>query len=197
MLFRSPLGLAQANGSLYLSEGSSIYRRDDGERPGYTEILNLETDTDTDVGGIRGLTTISNPNGPGDSLLFLWAPGHKSMSQVKRLEPAGGGHYQLHDEASMADLMSAALGVKVTYTLGAHNRMLAVKHPGTGEMVHLIGFQGNIRGKNQLRWKGSQLYAGAMYAVRSADKTYKVLEVNNAYAPGKAEIGRASCRERV
>ncbi|MCH2364705.1 MAG: hypothetical protein MK479_09030, partial [Planctomycetes bacterium] len=183
-----PLGLAQANGSLYLSEGSSIYRRDDGERPGYTEILNLESDTDTDVGGIRGLTTISNPNGPGDSLLFLWAPGHKSMSQVKRLDPAVGGHYKLHDEASMADLMSAALGVKVTYTLGAHNRMLAVKHPRTGEVVHLIGFQGNIRGKDQLRWKGSRLYAGAMYAVRSADQTYKVLEVNNTYVPGKAVL---------
>ena len=183
-----PLGLAQANGSLYLSEGSSIYRRDDGERPGYTEILNLESDTDTDVGGIRGLTAISNPNGPGDSLLFLWAPGHKSMSQVKRLDPAVGGHYKLHDEASMADLMSAALGVKVTYTLGAHNRMLPVKHPGTGELVHLIGFQGNIRGKDQLRWKGSRLYAGAMYAVRSADQTYKVLEVNNSYVPGKAVL---------
>ena len=181
-----PLGLAQANGSLYLSEGSSIYRRDDGGRPGYTEILNLEADTDTDVGGIRGLTTISNPNGPGDSLLFLWAPGHKSRSQVKRLDPAGAGGYKLHDEASMADLMSAALGVKVTYTLGAHNRMLPVKHPGTGELVHLIGFQGNIRGKNHLRWKGSQLYAGAMYAVRSADQTYKVLEVNNTYLPGKS-----------
>jgi len=181
-----PLGLAQANGSLYLSEGSSIYRRDDGGRPGYTEILNLEADTDTDVGGIRGLTTISNPNGRGDSLLFLWAPGHKSRSQVKRLDPAGAGGYKLHDEASMADLMSAALGVKVTYTLGAHNRMLPVKHPGTGELVHLIGFQGNIRGKNHLRWKGSQLYAGAMYAVRSADQTYKVLEVNNTYLPGKS-----------
>ena len=181
-----PLGLAQANGSLYLSEGSSIYRRDDGERPGYTEILNLEADTDTDVGGIRGLTTISNPNGPGDSLLFLWAPGHRSRSQVKRLDPAEGGSYSLHDEASMADLMSTALGVTVTYTLGAHNRMLPVQHPGTGELVHLIGFQGNIRGKNHLRWKGSQLYAGAMYAVRSADQTYKVLEVNNAYMPGKS-----------
>ena len=183
-----PLGLAQANGALYLSEGSSIYRRDDGQRPGYTEILNLEEDTDTDVGGIRGLTVIDNPNGPGQSLLFLWAPGDHSRSEVKRLDPDGAGGYKLHGEVSMADLMSRALGVKITYTLGAHNRMLPVAHPLTGETVHLIGFQGNIQGKSHLRWKGSRLYAGAMYAVRSADQTYRVLEVNNSYAQGKTVL---------
>ena len=113
-----PLGIAIANGALHFSEGDSIFRRNDEPNvPTYTEILDLNDDTDTDVGGIRGLTAVKNPNGPGHSLLMLWAPGGRSTSQVKRLDPDGKG-YTVRDEASMLDLMSKALGVKVTYTLG-------------------------------------------------------------------------------
>ena len=183
-----PLGIVLANGSLFFSVGSSIYRRNDGERPTYAKILDLAEDTDTDVGGIRGLTSINNPSGRGESLLFLWAPGGRSTSQIKRLDPDGSGGYTVHDEANMADLMGKRLGVKVSYTLGAHNMMHPVVHPVTGKTVHLIGFQGNIQGKNHLRWKGSRLYAGAMYAIRGAEGTYTVREVNNAYAPGKVVL---------
>jgi hypothetical protein len=183
-----PLGIAVANGSLFFSESSSIYRRNDGQRPTYTEIINLDRDTDTDVGGIRGLTAIENPSGPGESLLLLWAPSGGSKSEVKRLDPDGSGGYTLHDEANMADLMSNKLGVTVTYSLGAHNMMYPVVHPVTKETVHIIGFQGNIRGKDKLRWPGSPLYAGAMYAIRTADGKYSVHEVNNDYAPGKTVL---------
>jgi hypothetical protein len=67
--------------------------------------------------------------------------------------------------------------------------------PKSGQTVHLIGFQGNIKGKQHLKWKGSALYAGALYAIRYPDLTYKVLEVNNAYASGKAVLvsPRAFC----
>ena len=37
-----------------------------------------------------------------------------------------------------------------------------------------------------MKWKGSALYGGALYAIRYPDLTYKVLEVNNAYKDGKA-----------
>jgi hypothetical protein len=190
-----PLGLVQANGSLYFSAGSSIYKRIDGERPTYEEVLNLNNDTDTDVGGIRGLTAIDNPNGPGESIIFLWAPGARSMSQVKRLDPDKNGSFTVHDEANMRDLMSKELGVGVSYTLGAHNMMYPVIHPATGKKVHIIGFQGNLQGKNHLKWKGSNLYAGAMFAVRTEDQKYSVHEVNNSYEPGKAILisPRAFC----
>ena len=141
------------------------------------------------MGGIRGLTTIANPHGAGDSVLFLWAPnGRTSIGQIKRLDPDGSGGYTAHDEASMRDLMSERLGVEVGYTLGGHNKMHAVVHPVTGNTVHIIGFQGNLQGSDHLKWKGSRLYAGAMYAVRTADQTYTVHEVNGSYAPGKAVL---------
>jgi len=181
-----PLGIIQANSSLFFSEGDSIYQRIDGERPRYRELFELFEDTDTDVGGIRGLTSVANPNGKGDSLLFIWAPGAGSASEVKRLDPDGKGSYTLHDEVRIIDLMKDYLDVEVTYTLGAHNMLYPFTDPATGETVHIIGFQGNIRGsKNHLRWKGSALYAGALYAVRKADQSYRVLEVNNRYKPGK------------
>lgn len=180
-----PLGMTQANGSLFFSEGDSIYQRIDGEEPTYTEILDLFEDTDTDVGGIRGLTSVKNPNGPGHSLLFLWAPGGRSKSQVVRLDPDGAGHYRRHDEVAIMDLMSKELGVEVTYTLGAHNMMYPIVDPTNGETAHLIGFLGNIRGNDKLRWPGTVLYAGAMYAIRRSDQRYSLHEVNNRWKPGK------------
>ena len=190
-----PLGITVANGTLFFSEGGTIYRRVDGKVPTYSKVLDFHEDTDTDVGGIRGLTTIKNPNGPGQSLLFLWAPGNRSECQVKRIDPDGAGKYTVHDEVKLIDLMSATLGAEVTYTLGAHNMMYPIIEKGTGETLHLIGFQGNIRTKKDLRWKGSALYAGALYAVRREDQTYKVLEVNNSYRPGKKPLisPRAFC----
>ena len=190
-----PLGMARANGNLYISEGGTILQRIDGERPSYQAVLELQEDADTDIGGVRGLTAIPNPNGPGESLLFLWAPATRSRSQVKRLDPDGAGGYTVHDEASMADLMSRALDVPVSYTLGAHNMFYPVRHPGTGETVHLIGFQGNILGKHDLRWKPSALYGGAMYAVRRADGSCTTHEVNNAHTPGRTALvaPRAFC----
>ena len=183
-----PLGIAQANGSLFFSVDDAIYQRVDGERPDYVEVINLGDDIDTDTGGVRGLTAIKNPNGTGESLLFVWAPGDGSRCEVKRLDPDGHDGYSVHDEVVIMDLMKKALGVDVTYTLAAHNMMYPVRHPVTGETVHVIGFQGNIRGNDRLRWKGSPLYGGAMYAIRSADKKYAVHEVNNAFAPGKTPL---------
>ena len=97
-------------------------------------------------------------------MLFLWAPLGRSTGRVKRLDPDDSGGYKAHDEANMYDLMSEELGVKVGYTLGGHNNMYPIVHPVTGETVHLIGSRGKVHGNDHLRWKGSRLYAGAMYA---------------------------------
>ena len=87
----------------------------------------------------------------------------------------------------MRDLMSAELGVDVGYTLGAHSNMYPVVHPVTGETMHVIGFQGRFQGSDHLKWE-AKLYAGAMYAIRTADQTYTVNEVNGSYAPGKTVL---------
>ena len=95
-----------------------VYKRIDGPSPAYTEILDLGDGVNTDVGGIRGLTTIANPNGAGESILFLCAPNSKSVGQIKRLDPDGSGGYTAHDEANTCELMSAKLGVGVPTSCG-------------------------------------------------------------------------------
>jgi len=194
--FRSrPLGMIQANGSLFFSVDDAIYRRVDGLRPTWAEVINFGDDIDTDVGGVRGLTAVPNPHGKGDSLLFAWAPGGRSTSQIMRLDPDGAGGYTRHDEVAILDLMSRRLNIRVSYTLAAHNMMYPVRHPTTGETVHLIGFQGNIHGKDHLRWNGSALYGGAMYAVRHSDGSYTLHEVNNAFRRDRTPLvsPRAFC----
>jgi len=183
-----PLGMIQANGSLFFSVDDAIYRRIDGPHPTWEEVIRLGDDIDTDVGGVRGLTAVAHPNGDGESLLFVWAPGGRSTSQIMRLDPDGAGGYTRHNEVSILDLMSQRLDVRVSYTLAAHNMMYPVKHPTTGETIHIIGFQGNIHGKNDLRWKGSALYGGAMYAIRHHDGSYTLHEVNNAFRSGRTPL---------
>jgi len=162
-----PLGMVVASGSLLFSVEGKIFRRADGPQPTYEEVLDLGEGVNTDVGGLRGLTAIDNPSGPGQSILFLWAPNGSSSGQIKRLDPDGRGGYTIHDEANLRELMTAELGTEVGYILGAHNRMYEVVRPDTGETVHLIGFQGNLRAAEHLRWPVSRLYGGALFAVRS------------------------------
>ena len=183
-----PLGIVQANGSLFFSVDDAIYRRIDGAVPTWEQVFRLGDNIDTDVGGVRGLTTVANPTGEGESLLFAWAPGGRSTSQIMRLDPNPAGGYTRHSEVSILELMSKRLNVRVSYTLAAHNMMHPVKHPTTGETVHLIGFQGNIHGKDHLRWSGSALYGGAMYAIRHHDGSYSLHEVNNSFHQGRPPL---------
>ena len=182
-----PLGIIQANGSLFFAVGGLIYQRINGSEPQYKEIINLG-DANTDMGGIRGLSAIPNPNGEGESLIFVWAPFAGSKSQVKRLDPDGEGGYTEHDEANMMDLMTAELGLPIHNTLAAHNRVYPFIHPVTGNTIHIVGFQGNFKGHDHLKWPGSSLYGGALYAIRAEDQTYTVNEVNGPYSSGKPNL---------
>ena len=188
-----PMGVVQANGSLYFSAGTSIYKRIDGERPRYVEVLDLEKenfneDIDADNGGIRGLTAIKNPKGEGESILLLLAAEHNSKSHLLRLDPKKKGGFTVQVETVMKDLFKKKMGVEIGNTLGAHNMMQSFIHPQTKKPVHIVGFLGNLRGKHDLKWKGSNLYGGAPYAIRSADQKYSLQEVNNGFVQGKTVL---------
>ena len=65
-----PLALAEANGALQMSTDNAVWRRTDGPQPRWERVYSVEDPeggtTLSTVGGIRGMTAVPNPSGPGD-----------------------------------------------------------------------------------------------------------------------------------
>jgi len=204
-----PLAIAEANGSLFFSAGTMIYRRIDGLVPSYVEVTDMSDLVDrgprddaamlSTVGGVRGLTAIANPAGSGQSLLFLWGSGTRSQGCIYRLDPDGRAGYVRQRERCLAPLVAEYLGgAKIPYALGAYNNFLAVRDPATNELVHLIGLEAFVAEKvghdekiptapNQRQTTGG-FYAGALYAIRNAKGGYLIGEVDGPAAPSKTAL---------
>ena len=180
-----PLGMTVANGVLYFSGGGTIYQRNDGPEPSYSEVLTLEEELDVEMGGIRGLSAIDNPNGEGHSLIFMWIPNREVTGQINRLDPDGNGGFTVHREVETRDLINTLLGGDVVRrsVLGAYSEFYPLKDPVTGETVHLIGFQARVDTDPSHICYG--FYSGGMYAIRTADQKYHVGEINGSYSAGK------------
>jgi len=188
-----PLAIVEANGSLVFSSGPYVYQRNDGINPTYTAVHSLTNlfsgPISSPIGGIRGLTTIDNPSGPGDSLLFVWTP--DSMNQdgsfvrgdIYRLDPDGGGGYTSHYETTIGDHLSDYLGGSdVYFVLGGYNNFLEVNL--TGAVEHIVGFESVIQKLNHPSYQmnvtpgPAGYYRGGAYAIRNAQGEYRIEEVN-------------------
>jgi len=91
-----PLGIEVANGALHFSSGTKLYRRIDGVTPSYViehDFSDLGAAINSAVGGIRGLTSINNPNGNDEAFLLMWCPNGQSKGIIYRLEPDGAGGF--------------------------------------------------------------------------------------------------------
>jgi hypothetical protein len=102
------LSICEANRSLVIGAGDAVWRRKDGASPEYEEIHHFRDLDDRPVhpgiGGIRGMTTIKNPNGTGHSLLLFWTnPGRAgARGSIYRLDPDGKGGYTRHEDVRLA-----------------------------------------------------------------------------------------------
>lgn len=175
-----PLGITDANNTLYFSSGYELYKRIDGASPTYTiahDFSDLNTNINSAVGGIRGLTTITNPDDNNEALLLMWCPNGQSQGLIYRLEPDGNGGFNRFYESKLSLLVEDFLpGSNVSYLLGAYNEFYEYVDPITSETVHLIGFEANINGGGYPTWNG--YYKGALFAIRDADMEYSLEEVN-------------------
>lgn len=191
-----PLAIIEANGALLFSAGSSIYRRNDGQSPTYTVVHDVSDlfpgKVASPVGGIRGLTAIPNPKGPGDSLLFVLGESGRSRGCIYRLDPDGNGGYSRTQETCLNNLMTEYLnGNPVYYILAGYNDMLPVVDPLTQEAVHLIGFEAFIGGQKfpiTQRGENGGYYTGALYAIRDKKGQYRMKEVNVPVTVSKPEL---------
>jgi poly(A) polymerase len=198
-----PLAIVEANGDLFASSGALVYERVNGPVPTWKVIANESdlpggTAVDPAVGGIRGLTAVPDPNGSGQSLLFLWVPGNESMGDIVRLDPNGSGGYATTIETSLSPIVSNYLNASAAVVLGAYNNILPVTDPASGDVDYIIGLQTWVSSKSGLPTMGwgnasGGTYAGALYAIRSSNGNYSAGEVNGRFPAGNPPLEAIRC----
>ena len=175
-----PLGIEEANGALYFSSGSKLYRRIDGVSPSYVidhDFSDLGASINSAVGGIRGLTTIDNPSGVDDAFLLMWCPNGQSQGTIYRLEPDGAGGFNRIYETKLAVMIQSFLpGSTASYVLGAYNEFYKYVDPISNDTLHLVGFEANISGGGHPLWNG--YYKGGLFAKRDSNGQYSIEEIN-------------------
>tara|TARA_B110000238_G_scaffold105282_1_gene114690 strand:- start:890 stop:1951 length:1062 start_codon:yes stop_codon:yes gene_type:complete len=190
-----PLGIEIANGELYFSSGSKLYKRIDGINFSYSVIhdfSDLSTTINSAVGGIRGLTTISNPNGTNKALLLMWCPDGQSKGTIYRLEPNGNGGFDRYYETKISLLVENYLsGSSVSYLLGAYNEFYEYTDPLTNDTYHIIGFESSILSALHPIWNG--YYSGALFAKRDNNMQYTLEEVNGAIGMNDTALVAIRC----
>jgi hypothetical protein len=165
-------GFAEANGALYAAVGQQIYERGDGTEARwhlvYTNPRLRKSET-----GLRGLTAIHNPSGPGEVLL---AAVEGDGSRIVRIDPRDGR------DATDLDLdafLDRAWGTRVSYVIAAYNEMTRVPDAQGGEAL-VMGIEAFIP-KSAPQPAGhivvDGLETGAWYLLRHPDGKYELREI--------------------
>jgi len=190
-----PLGIEVANGALYFSSGSKLYRRIDGISPSYViehDFSDLGATINSAVGGIRGLTTIDNPSGINDAFLLMWCPDGQSLGIIYRLEPDGNGGFNRIYETKLSVLVGSFLpGASANYVLGAYNEFYKYIDPIRSDTFHLVGFEATISGGGHPTWNG--YYKGGLFAKRDSDGLYSIEEINGTISPNDVSLVANRC----
>lgn len=184
MLDIRPLGMAKANGKLYFSSGGQLFERINGKTPIWKRALNMGGRINTELGGIRGLSTVKNPTGPGESLMFLWIPRGKARGDIKRLD---GPKLKMVHETDLRRYFNAYFKndkISSVGILGGYNRFLSIKDPLSGQIVQLVGFQQAIDTNNK-SLVHHNYYKGGTYCVRWSHKKYTMHCINGKWSKGK------------
>ena len=189
-----PLGIEIANGKLYFSSGSKLYRRIDGFSPSYVidhDFSDLGSIINEDVGGIRGLTTINNANGSDEAFLLMWCPNGQSQGVIYRLEPDSGGFNRIYETKISLLVENYLVGSSVSYLLGAYNEFYEYTDPLTNDTYHIIGFESSISSGSHPTWNG--YYSGALFAKRDNNMQYTIEEVNGAIGMNDTALVAIRC----
>ena len=180
-----PMSFVEAGGSLYASAGVSVYQRADGTAPVWEKVYSDVTREHWELGGIRGLTAVPSPDGPGESILF------SHTDRIIRVDPHDG--HKATVELRIRPLLAKSWGTDVPGSIiAAYSDMMPLEDPATGRTVHVMGVEGRI----QRREKGKKYrpntyggwYAGGSYLIRETDQSYRLKEVNGRWEPGKPKL---------
>jgi poly(A) polymerase len=160
-------GFTECNGIFYATVGQQIYRRVDGAEPRW-RLLYTNPKPGHSETGLRGLTAIPNPAGPGQVLLTTV---EGSVARALRIDPQSG------EETSELDFqayLNRAWNTRVSYIIAAYNDMMTLPDAHGGVEV-LFGIETFLPAKLPLpagHARVDGLDGGGWYLVRHADGKY-------------------------
>jgi len=130
------MGFTVCNNVLYAATSDGgighIYKRTDGVAA--TWALIKTTTGGSNAEDLRGLSSIPNPNGPGEVLWYSW------NKKASRIDP--GNNYSEVVEYAFTDSLTNQLGINVQYILAAYNDNIPVfNQANSNEDIRLIGFE--------------------------------------------------------
>jgi hypothetical protein len=177
---------AEANGKLYAAVYGTIYERVDGPNPTWKKVFETAINSPR-VTGLRGLTTIINPSGPGEILL---ASVEDNPSRIYRVDPHqidASGMYGSMLDLDVSYFLSDALGTPATYTGIAYNDTM--QYPDTGNRCprRFIGLETITRQAS--RTFGFQHFnSNAYYLVRDCSGKYVLREIQDPLIEPKPDL---------
>jgi hypothetical protein len=171
-----PMAITEANGVLYAatgvdrapsdSLGGGLYRRVDGSNPRWELVYRwpyIQGNRGDEANLMRGLTAVPDPAGGAYDVLL----GTRAADDVvERIDPNNGDTVTV--DINIQDFLEPIFGSpQVGPLLSAYNDFLPVRHPDTGEDLHLFGVwaalpNGSTEGSN-----------GAHFLVRHLDSAYE------------------------
>lgn len=137
-----PMAFTVCNGDLYCAIAPSIYKRNNSTATWSTIFTYPFNVSPGGSSGLRGLTTVPNPNGAGQSLI---AALEGTISKIYRITP---GQSTPVIEIDIDTLMTSAFGFAGQYYVVANSEMTWITEPITGDSVLTITIQhhpANIR----------------------------------------------------
>jgi hypothetical protein len=158
------MAFADANGVLHMVREPDMFRRIDGPNPSWELVLSYP-DPPPLASGLRGLTAIPNPDGPGEIFLAAMEDGTGSIVRI-RPTPT----YSMTAELQIDDFLRPRFGgLTSEWIVAAYNDMPVVVDPRTQEPVHLIGLLAHP--------KPLGLKRSSWYLVRHADGRYDLHQI--------------------
>jgi hypothetical protein len=163
-----PMAFTVCNGDLFCAIAPSVWRRNDGATPSWTSVFSYPFNvTPGGSSGLRGLTTIKNPTGTGQSLI---AALEGQDSKIYRITP---GQTTPVTEIDIDTLMSKAFGFPGQYYVIANSEMTWITEPTTGDSVLTITIQhhpANIR-DDAFYLTRKQVGSNITYSLKRIDNT--------------------------
>jgi Secretion system C-terminal sorting domain len=179
-----PMAFARCNGDLFCAIAPNVWKRNDGSNPSWSTVYTYPfTPTPGGSSGLRGLTTVKNPNNNTQSLLAALEGGN---GVIARLDLVGQNYVATTEKNVMTDL-STTWGYPAAYVVVANSNMTWVNDPSNGDSCLVITIQHHPANERD----------DAFYYIRRQNQqgvTYQLLRLeNNLFAPFIALNSTRAC----